>query len=68
MLASWRDSAGLSQRELSKKLGHAPNYIGRIEAGRQGCVVMDLIDVASVLGQRPETLFAEYCMALRTVS
>jgi len=64
LLESWRNSVGLSQRELSKKLGRAPNYIGRIESGEQGLAVVDVIDLATAMGKQPMELFTEYCDAL----
>ncbi|RYD74967.1 MAG: XRE family transcriptional regulator [Verrucomicrobiaceae bacterium] len=64
LLVAWRNSGGLSQRELSKKLGRAPNYIGRVESGTQGLAVVDMIDLAEAVHRRPIDLFTEYCQAL----
>ena len=64
MLQMWRASVGLSQRELSKKLGRAPNYIGRVESGVQGLAVVDVVDLAVAMGKKPLDLFVQYCDAL----
>jgi transcriptional regulator with XRE-family HTH domain len=64
MLRRWRNSVGLSQRELSKKLDRAPNYVGRVESGAQGLAVVDIVDLAQAMGRNPLELFTEYCEAL----
>lgn len=64
LLVTWRGSVGFSQRELSRKLGRAPNYIGRVESGAQGLAVVDMVDLADAMDRRPIELFTQYCDAL----
>ncbi len=64
LLVTWRNSVGLSQRELSRKLGRAPNYVGRVESGAQGLAVVDLIDLAAAIDRAPVDLFVQYCDVL----
>jgi transcriptional regulator with XRE-family HTH domain len=61
LLDRWRGDVGLSQRQLSSKLGRAPNYISRIENGFQGLTVVDVVDIARALKKDPIELFSEYC-------
>lgn len=68
MVGRWRSSVGMSQRELSKKLGRAPNYVGRVESGLQGLAVIDVVDLAVAIGKTPLELFAEYCGQLDEVT
>lgn len=59
LIALWRNEAGLSQRQLSEKLGRPHNFITKIETGMRGVYVVDLIDIIRAVGRRvPEALQA----------
>jgi transcriptional regulator with XRE-family HTH domain len=64
LLDQWRNEVGLSQRELSRKLDRAPNYISRVENGLQGLTVVDVVDIARAMQREPLELFSEYCSRL----
>jgi transcriptional regulator with XRE-family HTH domain len=56
VLRDARIEAGLSQRELSVKLGEVINYIYMIEAGRRGVQVDEFIAIAQSIGADPVVL------------
>ena len=59
ILAAVRDArraAGLSQRELSERLGEAVNYVQRIESGERGLQVSEFIEIARAVGIDPVEL------------
>jgi ribosome-binding protein aMBF1 (putative translation factor) len=45
-----REAAGLSQRELARRMGTSQAAIGRLEAGRVGATLTTLQRVATALG------------------
>jgi transcriptional regulator with XRE-family HTH domain len=51
-----RRAAGLSQRQLSERLGEAINYVQRIESGERGLQVSEFIAVARAIGVDPVEL------------
>jgi transcriptional regulator with XRE-family HTH domain len=55
-LADARREAGLSQRQLSERLGEAINYVQRIESGERGLQVSEFIEIARTLGKDPVEL------------
>jgi len=55
-VADARRAAGLSQRELSERLGEAINYVQRIESGERGLQVSEFIEVARAIGIDPVEL------------
>jgi transcriptional regulator with XRE-family HTH domain len=59
LLASTREQAGLTQRDLASRLRRPHSFIGRIEAGERRVDVVEFIEIAKVLGVDPETLFAK---------
>jgi len=64
LIARWRTEAGLSQRELSARLGRPHNYIVKIETGVRGVDVVDLVDIIRMLGRSVPASFEEYCRQL----
>lgn len=48
-IARLRESKGISQRELSTKLGLHPMTIGKIERGERSVSVIELIDISILL-------------------
>lgn len=61
LLASKRQKAGISQRELSRRLGLNPTTFWQLEQGRRGLQVSELIEAARVLGEDP-TLLLKQCL------
>lgn len=49
-LSSAREGAGLSQRELAKRLGRAHSFVGKIESGERQLNVLEFCDYADALG------------------
>lgn len=49
-LTTAREGAGLSQRELAKRLGRAHSFVGKIESGERQLNVLEFCDYADVLG------------------
>jgi transcriptional regulator with XRE-family HTH domain len=56
-----RRAAGLSQRQLSERLGEAINYVQRIERGDRGLQVSEFIEIARAVGLDPVELLRR-CM------
>jgi transcriptional regulator with XRE-family HTH domain len=49
-LTAARERAGLSQRELAKRLGRAHSFVGKIESGERQLNVLEFCEYADVLG------------------
>lgn len=60
-----REAAGLSQREVAKRLGFHPTVYGKIERGDRVLDVVEFVSLAKALGVDPLTLFADYLIALQ---
>ena len=56
LLRETREAADVSQEGLSKRLGKARTYIGKIEAGTRRIDVIEFIAIAGELGCRPTIL------------
>lgn len=56
LLASWRKSEGISQREFAKVLAISPTNLCDIEKGRQGVSVGKAAEIASAIGYCPTIL------------
>lgn len=54
-----REAAGLSQRQLSERLGQPPNWIQRIESLERRVDVAEFITIAKTVGADPAELFRE---------
>jgi Helix-turn-helix len=57
VLRATRMEKGLTGRELSQKLRHAPNYVTKIETGERRLDVVEFFEIAQALGVDPVTLF-----------
>jgi len=57
-LMTARERAGLSQRELAKRLGRAHSFVGKIESGERQLNVLEFCDYADVLGANAADLLA----------
>lgn len=64
LIAEWRTQAGLSQRELSARLGRPHNYMAKIESGTRGVAVVEMIDIARALNKTVNSALAEFALKL----
>ena len=60
-----RERAGLSQREVARRLGFDETSYGKIERGDRVLDVVEFVALAGALGTDPLTLFADYLLALQ---
>jgi transcriptional regulator with XRE-family HTH domain len=60
LLRQARESAGISQSELSRRLGHRVNYINRVELGRHSLDVVGLILILKAIGTNPAEFLATF--------
>lgn len=56
LLRELRESQGLSQRELAKKLDRTQAFVWKVEQGIQHLDIPTLIDLATVLGTSASNL------------
>jgi transcriptional regulator with XRE-family HTH domain len=68
LLAEARRAAGLSQRELARRVGRTQNWISVVEGGHMSCRYKEFAEVATALGADPQVLYARYLVlrALRS--
>ena len=50
MLTEARENAGMTQAELAEKLGEYQSFVARLESGQRRVDVVELIELAEVLG------------------
>ena len=60
ILREFRMRSGLTQEQLSEKLGISLKYISRIENGNNGIKTQTLIKYMNLLGITPNTLYLEF--------
>ena len=60
LLRRTREEVGVSQRELSRRLGKASSYIGKIEVGTRRLDVVELIRLLKALGSDLANFLGEY--------
>ena len=56
VLRDSREDADLSQRQLASALNLTRNQVANIEGGRRAVSVIDLVEIATVLGIAPDRL------------
>lgn len=59
-LRNMRESAGLTQRELGKKLKEPQSWIYNCETGNRRVDIAEFIRWANACGQDPEKMFHEF--------
>ncbi|ODT85948.1 helix-turn-helix transcriptional regulator [Phenylobacterium sp. SCN 70-31] len=59
VLIETRKSAGLTQVELSQRIGRDQTFISLIERGQRRVDVIEFIGMAKAMGMSPTDLFAE---------
>jgi transcriptional regulator with XRE-family HTH domain len=57
-LVAARRKAGITQRELARRLGRAHSFVGKIESGERQLNVLEFCDLADALKLDPQELFA----------
>lgn len=50
MLIEARERAGMTQTDLANRLGEYQSFVARLESGQRRVDVVELIEVASILG------------------
>lgn len=60
ILRKFRMKSGLTQEQLSEKLGISLKYISRIENGNNGVKTQTLINYMNILGITPNLLYQEF--------
>jgi transcriptional regulator with XRE-family HTH domain len=58
-VAAWRQSAGLTIRELADRLGWPHTTLGNYESGRRALPIARLYDIAAALGHAPAVLLID---------
>jgi transcriptional regulator with XRE-family HTH domain len=61
-----RKSAGLTQIQLSEKLGKNQSYISNIERGQRRIDVVEFIKVAEALSIDPKLLFGDLLVRIKS--
>ena len=52
------EDRGVSQRELSKRLGMPSSFVNKVMKGTRPVELTELVDIALALGMKPAELFA----------
>jgi len=60
ILREFRDKSGLTQEQLSEKLGISLKYISRIENGNNGIKTQTLIKYMNILGITPNIIYKDF--------
>jgi transcriptional regulator with XRE-family HTH domain len=58
VLREAREAAGLSQRDVCKKLKRGKTFVSVVELGERSLSTCEFIDYANAVGVPPEELFA----------
>jgi len=64
LLRQAREAAGITQSELSRKLGHSVNYVNRVELGRHSLDVVNLIRILDAIGLDSKRFLSGYVDAI----
>lgn len=57
-LVAARTKAGITQRELARRLGRSHSFMGKIESGERQLNVLEFCELADALKLNPKELFA----------
>ena len=60
LLAETRRTAGLSQKEVARRIDRTQNWVSVIEAGHLSCRYEEFVEVATALGANPAVLYTRY--------
>lgn len=64
-IQSARETAGLSQREVARRLNFHPTVLGKIERGERVLDVIEFVALAEALDVNPLELLRSYLNAVR---
>jgi transcriptional regulator with XRE-family HTH domain len=56
-LVAARTKAGITQRELARRLGRSHSFVGKIESGERQLNVLEFCELADALKTNPRELF-----------
>ncbi|MCJ2057172.1 helix-turn-helix domain-containing protein [Methylobacterium sp. J-048] len=59
LIARYRDAAGLKQSDVAKQLGRHQPFVSGIESGQRRVDLVELLDLAEVIGFDPHELLKE---------
>jgi len=60
-----RDRAGLSQREVARRLEVAPSWVAKVEIGERRLDVVEFVLYVRAVGADPEAIFALVAHGIR---
>jgi transcriptional regulator with XRE-family HTH domain len=60
LLIEARQEAGLTQREVSAKLGMSHSYLSKCETGERSVDVIDLLELANLYGKPLQFFFPKF--------
>ena len=58
-LIAARTKAGITQRELARRLARSHSFIGKLESGERQLNVLEFCELADALKVAPKALFAD---------
>ena len=59
LLAIARKVRDLSQRDVARRIGQPPSYIGKIENGMRGVSVVEMVQIAKAIGVDPRKIITK---------
>ena len=65
-LVEMRQKAGLTQRELAKRLNREPSFVWRIEKGERRLDVLEFYWVCRALDTAPQSVYADLCSSFHS--
>ena len=68
LLAIARKVRNLSQREIAKRIGQPPSFIGKIENGTRGVSVVEMVQIAKAIGVDPRRILTKSLERMARVS
>lgn len=61
LVAGARLASGLSQRQVSRRLGMAPTYVSKVERGERLVNVLEFIELLLAVDADPRVVFGALC-------
>jgi transcriptional regulator with XRE-family HTH domain len=65
LIIGYREAAGLTQVDVARALGPHQPFISNLESGQRRLDVIELLDLASVIGFEPRALLDELARVAR---
>jgi transcriptional regulator with XRE-family HTH domain len=63
-IRAFRVNAGISQRELARRLGKPPSFVNKIEMLERRLDIVEFVAIARAMGATPEVLLKQMLVAL----